>query len=410
MYIKKCRNCSCKKFTDLISLGNLSFSGIFAKKITNNIPKAEISLIICDKCKLVQLKNKFNKKFLYGKNYGYRTGINKTMTNHVYSIVKKVERLSIIKKKNLVLDIGSNDGTLLNFYKKDLIRVGIDPIINKYKKFYSSIDYKLADFFSQKSIDKLRLKKKFKIITALSMFYDLDNPNKFLKDIKTNLDNEGILILEHADLMCIIKNNLFDTICHEHVNYYSSKIIINMLRQNGLKLFNMEYNLINGGSCRYYICHEDCNKFSNKKNENKIVKFILRENMFKLEAKTTYINFLNRINVIKNNTISLIKNIINKKKKIHGYGASTKGNILLQYFGINNLHIRYIADRNPKKNNHFTPGTKIKIITEKLSRKFKPDYYFVLPWHFKNEILEREYRIISKGTKFIFPLPRLTIQ
>jgi len=409
MYIKNCRNCSCKKFTDLISLGNLSFSGIFAKKISKNIPKAEISLIICNKCKLVQLKNKFNKKFLYGKNYGYRTGINKTMTNHVYSIVKKAERISMINRKNLVLDIGSNDGTLLNFYKKDLIRVGIDPILNKYKKFYSSIDFKLADFFSQKSIDKLRLKKKFEIITALSMFYDLDNPNKFLKDIKTNLDNEGILILEHADLVCIIKNNLFDTICHEHVNYYSSKIIINMLQQNGLKLFNMEYNLINGGSCRYYICHEDCNKFFNKKNINKIAKFILRENKFKLEAKTTYINFFNRINVIKNNTISLIKNIINKKKKIHGYGASTKGNILLQFFGINNLHIRYIADRNPKKNNHFTPGTKIKIITEKLSRKLKPDYYFVLPWHFKNEILEREYKIISKGTKFIFPLPRLTI-
>jgi SAM-dependent methyltransferase len=409
MYIKKCRNCSYKKFTDLISLGNLSFSGIFAKKITKNIPKAEISLILCNKCKLVQLKNKFNKKFLYGKNYGYRTGINKTMTDHVHSIVKKVERLSKIKKRNLVLDIGSNDGTLLNFYKKDLIRVGIDPIINKYKKFYSSIDYKLADFFSQKSINKLKLKKKFKIITALSMFYDLDNPNKFLMDIKKNLDKEGILILEHADLMCIVKNNLFDTICHEHVNYYSSKIIINMLQQNRLKLFDMEYNLINGGSCRYYICHEDCNKFTNEKNENKIAKFILRENKFKLELKTTYVNFLKRINIIKNTTISLIKNIIDKKKEIHGYGASTKGNILLQYFGLNNLLIRYIADRNPKKNNHFTPGTKIKIITEKLSRKFKPDYYFVLPWHFKNEILEREYRIINSGTKFIFPLPRLTI-
>jgi SAM-dependent methyltransferase len=304
-----------------------------------------------------------------------------------------------------VLDIASNDATLLNFYPKNVITVGVDPLVNKYKKYYNKINQKIPNFFQYADIKKLKLKKKFKIISALSVFYDLRNPNKFIREIKEILDNNGIFVLEHADLYCIIKNNIFDTICHEHLGFFSSKVIIEMMKLNGLKVFHHEYNNINGGSSRYYICH----KKKNYKITNNIKKVLLGERKFGLHQKKTYKFFFNRILKEKAKLQKLVKKIRNKKLIIHGYGASTKGNVLLQFYRIGNKDINYIADRNPLKYNLFTPGTKIKIISENYSRRLNPDYYLVLPWHFKNEILIREKKIRKKGTKFIFPLPKVKV-
>jgi len=360
---------------------------------------------MCKKCKLVQLDRNFDLNYLYGKNYGYRTGINKTMTDHVKKIVSKCSALVKLKSKQYVLDIGSNDATLLNFYANDIIKVGVDPLVNKYKKFYKKINYKISNFFKIKDIEKIKIKKKFKIISALSVFYDLRDPNKFIKEIKKLLDDRGVFVLEHVDLYYIIKNNIFDTICHEHLIFYSSKIIIEMMKNNGLKVFNHEYNEINGGSSRYYICHSKTN-FKVSKN---IKKVLLRENLQGIELKKTYKLFFTKILNEKIKLIKLIKKIKNEKQDIHGYGASTKGNVLLQFYNINNKVVNYIADRNPLKWNSFTPGTKIKIISESQSRKTKPHFYLVLPWHFKNEILIREKNIRKKGTKFIFPLPKVRV-
>ena len=199
---------------------------------------------------------------------------------------------------------------------------------------------------------------------------------------------------------------MFDTICHEHLYYYSTKFIINIVSKNNLRVFDLKRNNINGGSTQYLICKKN-SKFSTN---NKIIKKILKEEkIMKLESKKTYLDFFKEINSIKLKTIKLLKLIIKRKEIIHGYGASTKGNVLLQYFNINKKYINFIADRNPRKFNHFTPGTKIRIISEKKSRKLLPNYYFVLPWHFKNEILKREKKIRQKGCKLIFPLPKLKI-
>lgn len=406
MKLKECRICKKKKFSFLFSLGNLSFTGKFAKNSKISIPRKKVSLVICNSCKLVQLNRNFNPKYLYGKDYGYRTGINSTMTNHVKEIAYEAQRLSKVKKNEYVLDIASNDGTLLNFYKKDFVKVGIDPILSKFKKFYKYIDYSVPNFFSLNVLKKKRLDKKYKIISALSVFYDLKKPNNFLKDIKKILHQDGIFILEHADLLSIVRNNLFDTICHEHLEYYSSKIIIKLMEKNGLKVFDLKKNNINGGSIRYYIAHNN-SKYNVK--FNKINLILRQENRYKLENVQTYKKFLRKINIQKNKLNDFLKKKIKLKKNIHGYGASTKGNVLLQYFNINKNQISYIADRNPKKYNLYTPGTKIKIISEKISRNLKPDYYLVLPWHFKKEILSREKKIRKKGTKFIFPLPKLRI-
>ena len=407
MKIKFCRNCKSDKLVDLLSLGKMSFTGKFPKNNKINIPKANLNLLIYKFCKFVQLDQNFSQKYLYGSGYGYRTGINKTMTEHVKKIVKKSTAIVKLKKNDHVLDIASNDGTLLNFYNSDIIKVGIDPLINKYKKFYKKIQYPISNFFNFKDIHKKKLSKKFKIITALSVFYDLKKPNSFFKDIKKILSKDGIFVLEQADLLLTLQRNIFDTICHEHLGFYSSKVIIDMVKNNNLKVFNHEYNNINGGSSRYYICHEDSKFNFNKKN---IYNTLKKEKNYNLYSVKTFKSFYANINKQKKILNKLIKKIKNKNMSIHGYGASTKGNVLLQFYNINNKQIDYISDRNPLKSNFYTPGTKIKIISENKSRKIKPDYYLVLPWHFKKEILHREKKIRSKGVKFIFPLPNLRIE
>ena len=213
-------------------------------------------------------------------------------------------------------------------------------------------------------------------------------------------------MLEHADLLSIIKYKMFDTICHEHLYYYSSKVIINMVANNNLRVFDLKTNNINGGSTQYFICKKN----SKYKTNYKIIrKFLREEKKVKLEKKKTFLDFFSDINIIKAKTVKFLNSLKLNNKKIHGYGASTKGNVLLQYFNINKNYLDVIADRNPKKYNHYTPGTKIKIVSEKKSRRLSPNYYFVLPWHFKDEILKREKKIKARGCKFIFPLPKLKV-
>ena len=405
MKIKTCINCKNKRLNKIFSLGKLCFSGRFAKNYKENIPSEKLNIIFCKNCKLVQLDRSFDPNYLYGDGYGYRTGINKTMTDHVNCTVKQITKIVKLNRYDCVLDIASNDGTLLNFYNSNIVKVGIDPLVNKYKKYYKNINHKISNFFNISDIKKLRLKKKFKIITALSVFYDLRNPNKFLKEVKQILDKDGVFLLEHADLYSILKNNIFDTICHEHLSYYSSSVIINMMKKNGLRVFSHEFNNINGGSSRYYICH-----MNSKYKSNQSIKHIINKELkYKVGQPKTLKNFFKKIINLNSKLIKLIKKIKKNNQIIHGYGASTKGNILLQFCKIGNQEIDFIADRNILKFNLFTPGTKIKIISEKESRTIKPNYYLVLPWHFKKEILKRETKIRKKGVKFIFPLPKIEI-
>ena len=240
----------------------------------------------------------------------------------------------------------------------------------------------------------------------MSVFYDLKNPNKFLSDVEEILDENGIFLLEFADLASIIKLNMFDTLCHEHLEYYSLKVVDQMCKKNKLRIFDIKSNNINGGSVQIFICKKNSKYLSNL---NTVHKQFSTEKKLKLDKKITFIKFFKRINKIKKDLLNFLKKEKIHKKKIHCYGASTKGNVLLQYFNIDSNIIDYVAERNPKKYNLFTPGSKIKIISEKKSREMLPDYYLVLPWHFKTEILKRERLIRKNGTKFIFPLPKINI-
>ena len=404
MKIKNCRICKKSNLKKLFSLGNLCFTGKFPSK-NQKIEKKQVTLIICKNCNLVQLGHSFDLKYLYGPDYGYRTGINKTMLNHVHKVVKDLSKKTKIKKNDFVLDIASNDASLLNFYNAKIKTFGIDPILEKYKEEYKNINFKISDFFSASKVEKIT-KKKFKIITALSVFYDAADPNKFVHDVKKILAQDGIFLLEFADLASIIQNKMFDTICHEHLEYYSSQVILNLCKKFNLRVFDIKKNNINGSSKQYYICHENSKFKTNLKKINSILK---TEKQLNLTTEKTYKNFIKHINKSKNKLYNFLKKKKKLGKEIHGYGASTKGNVLLQYYKIDNKLVNFIAERNKNKYNLYTPGTKIKIISETLSRFYKPNYYLVLPWHFKSEILIREKEIRKKGTKFIFPLPELKI-
>ena len=404
MKIKSCRNCRSRNLKSVFKLGKFSFTGKFPKK-NQRIKKANIELVICKYCKLVQLADNYDLKYLYGQDYGYRTGINKTMTEHMRKITHQLSKRVGLKNNDAVLDIASNDGTLLNFYKKNIITFGVDPILNKYKNNYKDINFKLSDFFNYNKI-RNKFKNKFKIITALSVFYDLKNPNKFLKDLSNLITNDGLILIEFADLQSIIKKKMFDTFCHEHLEYYSTTVINEMLIKNNLKLIDIKENDINGASKQFYIAKKNSVYKSNFK---KIKYFLKLEKKEKLNTEHTFHVLKKEISSLKRKLLNKINIILKNKKKIHGYGASTKGNVLLQFFGIDNKKIELISDRNPKKNNLYTPGTNIRIVNEKISRSKKPDYYLVLPWHFKNEILKREKTLLKKRTKFIFPLPKITV-
>ena len=404
MELKKCRNCKSHNLKKLFSLGNQYYTGKFIKK-SEKVRKAFINLAMCEKCKLVQLKNKYSLKYMYGPDYGYRTGINKTMTNHVRDVTNYLSKISKLKNNDYVLDIASNDGTLLNFYNKKINTFGIDPILKKYRRYYKKINFISNNFFSKKQILS-KTKKKFKIITALSVFYDLTDPNKFLRDVHDLLDDDGLFFLEFADLASLIEFNMFDTICHEHAEYYSTDVLINMFKKNNLKLITINQTNINGASKQYLLTKLNSKM---KINDKKIKKIINHEKKLKLDDCNTYKKFFKKINILKKNLNIFIDKQTKLNKIIHGYGASTKGNTLLQFYKTDHNKIKYIADRNPDKFGLKTPGTNIKIISEKISRSYKPDFYLVLPWHFKDEILKREKIIRKKGTKFIFPLPTIKI-
>ena len=405
LYIKKCRNCNSKSIINLFSLGKIRFTGKFPK-YKEKIPHGELNLVMCKLCKLVQLKHIFNMSYLYNKDYGYRTGINLTMSNHVKNVVRKISKIAKLKSGDSVLDIASNDGTLLINYNSKIKTWGIDPILLKFKKEYKKINYKISNFFNYKLILNKDKKIKFKIISALSVFYDLENPNIFLNGIKKLLHDKGIFYLEFQDLMMIIKHNMFDTICHEHLEYYSVTFINKLLKKHNLRIFDHYYNDINGGSSAYLICHQNAKYKTNKKKINNI---LLNEKKFGIEKVSTYKKFKKRIDLMKKKLNLKIKKITKNEKIIHGYAASTKGNVLLQYFNLDNKKIKFISDRNPNKTNLYTPGSNIRIISEAESRRRNPDYYLVLAWHFKKEILLREKMIRKTGTKFIFPLPNIKI-
>ena len=399
-----CRICS-NKLQNLFRFEDMVLSGVFPNKKNLNIARGPLTLSMCKNksCNLVQLKETYNLESMYGMNYDYRSSLNKSMANHLINKVRKILDLNVLKKDDVIIDIGSNDATTLKAYPKKYNLVGVDPTCIKFKKYYTKDIKVISDFFPTKKLKTFLKNKKAKVITSFSMFYDLKKPISFAKSIKKNLHKDGIWVMEQSYLKSMLEQKSFDTICHEHIEYYTLKQIDYICNASDLRIIDVEFNDINGGSFSVNICHRDAEYKSKKL---KIKKILNEELKYKLDKPNTYKKFFKNINKLKKDTLLLLKKLKSKKKIIAGLGASTKGNILLQHYNIDENLLDHIADVNKDKYNCFTPKTNIKIISESNSFKSKPDYFFVLPWHFKNFFLKSK---LFKNYKLIFPLPKLRI-
>ncbi|MBI3591465.1 MAG: class I SAM-dependent methyltransferase [Candidatus Melainabacteria bacterium] len=410
---KTCRVCDSSSLAKVIDLGEQYLQGSFVKpgQVTPSEKKFPTSLVLCNSakdkkaCGLLQMEFTIPPKILYSV-YWYRSGINNTMRTHLGNIAK--EAFKILGKENsLVLDIGCNDGTLLSFYPKEFQKIGIDPS-NIAKGINSDITV-VEDIFPSEKLTSILQNKKCDIITSIAMFYDLENPIGFTRAIKNILAPHGIWILEMSYMPIMLKMNSYDTICHEHLEYYSLAVIEYILKQSGMRIFNASLNSINGGSLRCYITHKDNLIYDKDEYMKNIKKLLQEESTIGLNTEKPYKDFQDRIIAHKEELHSLLKKLKNEGKKIHIYGASTKGNTILQWCKIDNKIIDVAAERNPDKFGTHTLGTNIPIVSEEKSRALNPDYYLVLPWHFKEEFIEREKETLSKGIGFIFPLPKIEI-
>jgi hypothetical protein len=411
--LKNCRICGSNKFSKVINLGKQNIQGSFIKK---NFPKpflkkVLLQLIRCKQCSLIQTLYTVDPKILY-ENYWYRSGINHTMSNHLENIANECKEIINKYNKNFfgikVLDIGCNDCTLLKAYPTNFDKYGIDPsqIPLKYKNHSIKI---YNDFFPNKKIISKFSKNKVSIITSIAMFYDLQDPKSFVKSIKNILDIRGIWVFELSYIMTMLKLNSFDTICHEHLEYYSLTVLDFLMKACDMKIFKISFNDSNGGSIRCFVTHKNNNIFNNYKDALLIKNTLLKEKKAKINSDYPYKHFFKRILKIRKKLINLINSIIKKKKSIHIYGASTKGNTIIQWLNIKNKQINYAADRNKDKWGARTIGSHINIVSENFSRKLKPNYYLVLPWHFKSEFLKREKVFLKNGGKLIFPLPSVRV-
>ena len=394
--IKKCRLCSHNKLTKVYNFGNHYVSNFVSKNNIKKGIKAPLNLVYCKNCKLLQLEHSAPQEIMYKKFYWYRSGVTKTMQDGLKDIYSSSLKFVNLKKNDVVLDIGANDGTLLKYYKKNLITIGCEPAKNLTQNLKKNCDFILNDFWSYKKLKNILSAKKLKkpkIITAIGMFYDLEDPNKFIKDAALSLDDEGVFIAQLMCLKSMIQKNDLGNICHEHIEFYSLKSLKYLFENNGLEIFKIELNNINGGSYRIF-----CRKFKNGSIK------LEKENVLASVSK-----FVKRLKENKRVTMNFIKKEVKKNKKIFLYGASTKGNTLLQYYKLNNKIIPFAAEKSPEKWNKYTVGTGIKIISEKKARKLNPDYFLVTPWGFIKEFIKRESSWIKKGGKFILPFPKFKL-
>ena len=410
--IAACRICGNKNLISILDLGHQYLTGIFPKP-EDEVERGPLEIVKCfsaggeDVCGLVQLKHDYQMEKLYGDNYGYRSGLNKSMVEHLGEIVQKIESRLQLSDGDLIIDIASNDGTLLSKYKnKNLDLLGIDPTSKKFQEYYPAHVDSVADFFSKDIVQQKRGDKKVKVITSIAMFYDLPEPLKIMKEIASVMGDESIWVVEQSYAPEMINNTSYDTICHEHLEFYALKQFKWMADKSDLKIIDLEFNKINGASFALTLAKKSSNY---KEAAEDVQKVLDLEKSAGLDDLNTYLLFKEKTEKHKTELQELLKKLNSENKKVLGYGASTKGNVILQYCELTTDDIPAIADVNEYKFGRLTPGTNIPIISEEDAKKLGVDYFLVLPWHFKDNIIKREKEFLANGGKLIFPLPNIEI-
>lgn len=405
--IEQCRVSGSKNLVSVLNLGYQVLTGVFPKSTSEQITSGPLELMWCPEGGLLQLRHTYESGEMYGENYGYRSGLNQSMVNHLTEKVHFLQRMVDLKPGDRVLDIGSNDATTLKAYTAAGIkRIGIDPTGRKFAQYYTGDIRLVPDFFSASAYRSIE-SQPARIITSIAMFYDLDSPVEFAKQIESTLADDGIWHFEQSYMPSMLRLNSYDTICHEHLEYYSLGVIKIILEKAGMKLVDVAMNAINGGS--FAVTAVKAGNKSVAQNRAVIDWLLEQEDRMGLNTPRPYRDFEERVFRHRDDLTRLIRALNADGKKVLGYGASTKGNVVLQFCGLTNKDIPAIADVNPDKFGCFTPGTHIPIVSEQEARAMKPDYFLVLPWHFKDGILRREKDFLAGGGKMIFPFPEIEI-
>lgn len=399
---------------ELFTLGDLYVSDFIAEDEEPRGGRVEMKLVWDGARNAPRLEEVTPPEFMYGQ-YWYRSGTNSTMTNELAGIVDSVKSVYKLKDNDVWLDIACNDGTLLSFVPKTCQRIGIDPVDDTYvAESTKHADVIVQDYFSAEAYNN-RVLDKASVVTIIAMFYDLENPEAFLDDVYSIMEDDGLLVIQMSYTPLMINQMAFDNICHEHLYYHSLESMRGIFSRSGFKIVDAQLNDINGGSFRIYVMKDvaDEKKFGTQPYRDvcsaRVNSLLEYERAGGYNTPEVWGPFYDNLQALKKQTYDFIVTERAKGKKIWGYGASTKGNTLLQYFGLDETLIDGIAERSPYKFGLKTVGTNIPIFSEEEMREAKPDYLLVLPWHFINEFVEREREYLESGGRFIVPCPKFEV-
>lgn len=402
--------------TELFSLGKIYPSDFLKPDEQPRSEPVELKLVMEDNG-VVHLSEMAPLSAMYGERYWYRSGVNKSMRDELKDIVDSIFKVYKVKPGCVFLDIASNDGTLLSNVPEEMIKVGIDPVGGEIKEEAEKhADDIVQDFFSEEVYLKSKFGyKKVSICTIISMFYDVPNPGMFLHELHAIMEPGGLLVMQLSYTPLMLQQLEFSNICHEHLFYYSLYNMENLLGSAGFKLMDVQLNNTNAGSFRLYIMKTvgADDRFGSQTHRD-VCEFRKRslrcfETKMDFNDPARWWGFFDKINDLKKQTLDFISDALSDGKIIYGYGASTKFNTTLQYFGITNKMLVAIADRSPAKHGLRTVGTDIPIVSEDVMREAKPDYLLVGPAHFISEFKERERALLKQGTKFIVTMPKFEI-
>jgi len=405
--VQNCRICGGDKFEEIMCLGDQALTGVFPATKEEVVTSGPVDLIRCSEtngCGLVQLRQSYDLTEMYGLNYGYRSSLNASMVKHLHTKIDKILSLGLLEKGDLIIDIGSNDATSLKRYPQgDFQLVGIDPTGIKFSEYYPPEIKLISEFFSADAVEKGTGGAKAKVITSFSMFYDLEDPVGFSREIEGALDDEGIWIFEQSYFPAMLETNSFDTICHEHIDFYSLRQIHIILKAADLKVIDVEFNDVNGGSFSVTAAKITS---THQPNSEKIQAIDSKEKALGLEDSDAYKAFFDRVKNAQSEFMTFLNEAKERGDTVSGLGASTKGNVLLQYYGITQDLIKEIGEVNGDKFGSYTPGTLIPLVDEQSVLDSNPDYLVVLPWHFRKFFLSLPS---LKGRKLVFPLPKFEV-
>jgi len=404
--ISQCRSCGSTALIETLNLGLQALTGIFPRSKEEKVDAVPLQLVWCTACSLLQLAHSCDPNAMYGANYGYRSGLNRSMVDHLRRKTQLLEALVGLESGDTVLDIGSNDGTLLSAYRtKGMRLIGIDPTAEKFREYYPDGAIVSPTFFSMDAFDGVS-HTKAKIITSIAMFYDLEQPLSFVQQVSQCLDNDGVWHFEQSYMPSMLRTTSYDTVCHEHLEYYSLKVVKNILNEAGLEIADVGFNRINGGSFAVTACKPQ----SRVRRRSELVRWLLdQERRVGLNTPAPHRDFEMRVFQHREDMKDLLASLRRAGSRIMGLGASTKGNVLLQFCGIGPDQIEAIGEVNPDKFGCVTPGSGIPIMSEAEVHAANPDYLFVLPWHFRDGIIEREADYLRAGGRLIFPLPEIEV-